>query len=173
MVVIFMVAAPETGNTQLRVACPSTCTVHAPQSALPQPYLLPVMLRWSRRTHSNGVSGSTSVSTCLPLIFRLIMETPMADANDWLRAVGKWSRARPDRHLMTWRDSKRPAQPYITNAGRPRGTSDSGSHRIAIIYYPRRALLCRSSCSNLFYLALISASAAAGQQVQLRPIDCI
>src|SRR5712691_9043801 len=53
----------ETGTTQERVATPPTCTVQAPQAAMPQPYLVPVIFRSSRRTHSSGVPGST-VTAC-------------------------------------------------------------------------------------------------------------
>jgi len=50
------------GRTQLRVATPSMCTVHAPHCATPQPYLVPVSPSCSRITHRSGVSGSASTS---------------------------------------------------------------------------------------------------------------
>ena len=50
----------ESGVWHDRIGCPSTCTVHAPQSAIPQPNLVPVRFRLSRRIHSSGVSGGTS-----------------------------------------------------------------------------------------------------------------
>jgi hypothetical protein len=31
------------------------CTVHAPQSAMPQPNFVPVMFSVSRRTHNKGI----------------------------------------------------------------------------------------------------------------------
>jgi hypothetical protein len=65
-------AAPcrlSTGVTQERVAVPSTCTVQAPHSAMPQPNLVPVIPSTSRSTHNSGVSPSTSTLCILPLIF--------------------------------------------------------------------------------------------------------
>src|SRR5438128_2213202 len=41
MVVIALPATALTGVTQERIAWPSSCTVHAPQSAIPQPSLVP------------------------------------------------------------------------------------------------------------------------------------
>ena len=68
MVVIFCVGATaEAGITQLRTATPSRCTVQAPHWATPQPYFVPVRLSCSRSTQSNGVSGSASNCTRLPL----------------------------------------------------------------------------------------------------------
>src|SRR5437867_12831880 len=49
----------ESGVWHERTDCPSTCTVHAPHSAIPQPYLVPVRLRLSRRIHNSGVSVGT------------------------------------------------------------------------------------------------------------------
>src|SRR5271166_4432642 len=43
IVVILRPLALATASTHERVATPSTCTVHAPQAAIPQPYLVPVM----------------------------------------------------------------------------------------------------------------------------------
>src|SRR5581483_2925081 len=44
-----------------------TCTVQAPQNAIPQPNLVPVKPRVSRNTHSRGVFGGTSTTALLPL----------------------------------------------------------------------------------------------------------
>src|SRR5882762_804362 len=41
---------------------------------MPQPYLVPVMPRWSRRTHKRGVSRSASTDMGLPLTFRVIIK---------------------------------------------------------------------------------------------------
>src|SRR5947208_15102167 len=76
MVVILPAAAALTGVRHERTACPSRCTVQAPHSAAPQPYLVPVRPSVSRSTHSNGVSESTSTSVSLPLTLSLIMEPP-------------------------------------------------------------------------------------------------
>src|SRR4051812_27345167 len=73
MVVIFFFRAALTGVEHERTGCPFRCTVHAPQSAMPQPYFVPVMSRRSRSTHSRGVSGSASTLTALPLTFSEII----------------------------------------------------------------------------------------------------
>ena len=52
---------------QERVATPSTWTVQAPQSAIPQPNFVPVMPSTSRNTHKRGVSPSTSTVRARPL----------------------------------------------------------------------------------------------------------
>src|SRR5580658_2916498 len=74
MVVTFFPSARETGATQERTACPSICTVHAPHSAMPQPYFVPVRFRESRITHSKGVDGGSSTVTGLPLTVNEIKE---------------------------------------------------------------------------------------------------
>src|SRR3546814_6719914 len=56
---------------QLRTAWPSRCTVQAPQSPVPQPYLVPVRPSSSRRYHRRGVSGSPSNWRSTPLTLRL------------------------------------------------------------------------------------------------------
>src|SRR5258706_4451264 len=86
MVVILLPAAELKGVEHDLAGCPFTCTVQAPHSAMPQPYLVPVMPRWSRRTHRRGVSGSASTDMGLPLTFRGIIE----------ELLGKKPRARPD-----------------------------------------------------------------------------
>ena len=68
MVVILRPTAACTGSTHERAATPSTCTVQAPHSAMPQPNLVPVMCAASRSTHSSGMSGVTSKLRALPLI---------------------------------------------------------------------------------------------------------
>ena len=47
----------ETGVTQDRVGVPSRWTVQAPQSACPQPNLVPVSPMMSRSTQSRGICG--------------------------------------------------------------------------------------------------------------------
>ena len=49
----------DSGVTHARVGWPSRYTVHAPHSAMPQPYLVPVRFRLSRRIHRSGVSPAT------------------------------------------------------------------------------------------------------------------
>src|SRR5262249_55719656 len=68
MVVIFLPSAALTGSEQERTAPPSTCTVHAPHWAMPQPYFVPVSPICSRMTHSRGVLGSTSMEWDCPLM---------------------------------------------------------------------------------------------------------
>src|SRR5229473_4038892 len=67
IVVISEVPMLSTGVMQERVAAPSTCTVQAPQSAMPQPNFVPVMPSTSRNTHKSGVSPSTSIVRSTPL----------------------------------------------------------------------------------------------------------
>src|SRR6266705_2419262 len=76
MVVIGLPSAALTGITQERTAWPSTCTVHAPHSAMPQPYLVPVRPTCSRMAHSSGVLGSTLTSMELPLIVKRTIAFP-------------------------------------------------------------------------------------------------
>ena len=70
MVVTFLPATALAGVAQDRIALPSRCTVHAPHSAEPQPYFVPVSFRCSRTTHSSGASGSTLTLTDLSLIVK-------------------------------------------------------------------------------------------------------
>src|SRR2546422_516548 len=76
MVVIFLPSAAATGITQERTAAPSTCTVHAPHCAMPQPYLVPVRPTCSRIAHKRGVLGLTLTSSVLPLIVKRAMGVP-------------------------------------------------------------------------------------------------
>src|SRR5215470_7250773 len=103
MVVIFACATADTGTEQERTASPSTCTVHAPHCATPQPYFVPVRPTCSRITQSRGVVGSTSTSWDLPLIVRRILDPPVlvppADADGAISfCVGKYEPNRPACH---------------------------------------------------------------------------
>src|SRR5712671_6229239 len=60
------------GVIQERTATPSTCTVQAPQSALPQPNFVPVMPSTSRNTQRSGVSLSTSTIRLTPLTLIMV-----------------------------------------------------------------------------------------------------
>src|ERR1700726_4421002 len=60
-----------TDVTQERAGAPSTCTVQAPHSAMPQPNFVPVMPSTSRSTHSKGVSPSTSTERFAPFILSM------------------------------------------------------------------------------------------------------
>ena len=60
-----------TGREQDRMAWPSKWIVQAPHCPMPQPYLVPTSCRWSRSTHSTGVSGATSTVLALPLMLSL------------------------------------------------------------------------------------------------------
>src|SRR3954454_19598152 len=77
MVVISDVPMLSIGVTHERVAFPSTCTVQAPHSAMPQPNFVPVMPRTSRNTQSSGVSASTSTLCVRPLT---LIEKPIASS---------------------------------------------------------------------------------------------
>src|ERR1700674_1251949 len=74
MVTTCLPSIAETGVTHERVGSPFTCTVHAPQSAMPQPNLVPVRLSWSRSAQRRGVSGAARKSTGSPLTKNLAME---------------------------------------------------------------------------------------------------
>src|SRR2546422_3895090 len=52
MVVMRLPAAAAIGVMHERTGLPSTCTVHAPHSAMPQPNFVPVIPSTSRSTHS-------------------------------------------------------------------------------------------------------------------------
>ena len=71
IVTIFLPTAADTGSAQERTASPSTSTVQAPQTPMPQPYLAPGRSRWPRRTQSSGISGSTSTVRGRPFTFNL------------------------------------------------------------------------------------------------------
>src|SRR5438477_5908881 len=73
MVVMRRPVTAESGVWQLRVGLPSTCTVQAPRSPMPQPTLVPIMSRKSRSTQRRGVSGSASTETGLPLTLSGVM----------------------------------------------------------------------------------------------------
>src|SRR5882757_2992517 len=82
IVVIFFPATLETGVMQDRVASPLMCTVHAPQSAIPQPNFVPVIFSVSRSTQSSGMSGLTSTDCDLPFKVKLMaMESSLLQAN--------------------------------------------------------------------------------------------
>src|SRR5271166_1993739 len=66
MVVIFLSATLEIGVLQERAASPLMCTVHAPQRAIPQPNLVPVIFSVSRSTQRRGICGSTSTVLLSP-----------------------------------------------------------------------------------------------------------
>src|SRR5215472_6666065 len=70
MVVMCLSATALTGSEHERMGTPSTCTVQAPHSAIPQPYLVPIRPSVSRSTQSRGVSESTSTSQARPLTVR-------------------------------------------------------------------------------------------------------
>src|SRR6266568_5465137 len=76
MVVIECPTAAVTGITQDRLGMPSRCTVQAPQSATPQPNLVPFMPSRSRKTHSSGMSDDASTTCDFPLIFSVTMTIP-------------------------------------------------------------------------------------------------
>src|SRR5215469_15692547 len=67
MVVTCLPPRSHTCTLHDRVGSPSRCTVQAPHWAIPHPNFVPVSLRCSRSTQSNGVSGSASTLTSLPL----------------------------------------------------------------------------------------------------------
>ncbi len=86
MVVIDLPATADTGVTHERNGVPSTCTVQAPHCAIPQPNLVPVKPRTSRKTQSNGMSGEVSILRLVPLTVNCI-------------AVMRCNFGRPMRHV--------------------------------------------------------------------------
>src|ERR1700736_2007601 len=60
-----------TGVMHERIGCPSRCTVQAPHKAMPQPNFGPKIPSASRNAHKSGMSGSTSATIILPLMFKL------------------------------------------------------------------------------------------------------
>src|SRR5271156_748422 len=117
MVVTFFPTARETGVTQERTASPSSCTVQAPHSAIPQPYFVPVRPRFSRRTHSSGMAGSTSSEDRLPLTTRVSMAYPRAEDTafmpeckpGWANYWGSKAHFRPAYRRAGTRDKQLPA----------------------------------------------------------------
>src|SRR5258707_7360560 len=91
IVVTCFPSARDTGATQERIALPSRCTVHAPQSAIPQPNFVPVNPSDSRSTHNKGVDGSTSTCTAFPFTKKLVITcSPCMMANGTLGSLGWW-----------------------------------------------------------------------------------
>src|SRR5512143_6096 len=78
MVVTCLPAASETGNEHACTASPSRCTVQAPHMPMPQLYFVPVRPSTSRRTHSSGMSGSTS--TVRAVLFTLITSSAITSS---------------------------------------------------------------------------------------------
>ena len=69
-----VVTAPATfpaATAQERVATPSISTVQAPQTPIPQPYLVPVRPSSSRKTQSSGIASSTSTVCAAPFTVSL------------------------------------------------------------------------------------------------------
>jgi hypothetical protein len=61
------------GTEQERIALPLMWTVQAPHCAIPQPNFVPVSPTASRNAQSRGVSGSRSMSCCVPLTVSVII----------------------------------------------------------------------------------------------------
>src|SRR5215469_584626 len=67
---------------QARVALPLTWTVQAPQRAMPQPNLVPVIPSVSRRTQRRGICGSTLTDCRAPLSVKVVaMAVPLLDCH--------------------------------------------------------------------------------------------
>src|SRR6266849_11070847 len=73
MVVIFFPETADTGVTHDRMGDPSAWTVQAPQSAMPQPNLVPVRPITSRNAHRSGMSAGASTFSILPLTLSVTM----------------------------------------------------------------------------------------------------
>src|SRR5512138_2359524 len=70
MVVTALPLTADTGVTHERLGSPPRCTVQAPHCAMPQPNLVPVRPRLSRRTQSRGVLAATSTDCRRPFTRR-------------------------------------------------------------------------------------------------------
>src|SRR5208282_4512780 len=91
IVVIFFPATLEIGVMQEREAWPLMCTVQAPQSAIPQPNLVPVMFSVSRSTHSSGICGSVSTVLDSPFSVNVIaMVNPLASKISYTKPPHGW-----------------------------------------------------------------------------------
>ena len=75
MVVTRLPRAAASGVTHDRTGEPSTCTVQAPHSAMPQPNLVPVRPRSSRSTQRSGLSGSAATVTARPFTLKVVMSS--------------------------------------------------------------------------------------------------
>src|SRR5215471_8682158 len=76
--IVVMFAPPRSfmAVEQERIAALSLCTVHAPQSDIPQPNLVPVSPATSRRYQSSGMSGSPSKVCSFPFTLKRIIRCP-------------------------------------------------------------------------------------------------
>jgi len=90
--VIRFPATLDTGVTHDRVASPSTCTVHMPQTDMPQPYLVPLRLKdVADDPQKRHVRGASTV-VALPFTVSL-----MGMASDSTKARGPWRLAKAAR----------------------------------------------------------------------------
>src|SRR5215203_59712 len=102
MVVISDVPMLSIGVTHERVAFPSTCTVQAPHSAMPQPNFVPVMPSTSRNTQRSGVSPSTSTVCICPLTLRVEVMTSFRSAGGHQGQSTAELTALPESVHITW-----------------------------------------------------------------------
>src|ERR1700724_3123857 len=121
MVVIVAPATAPRAVMQERVARPSTWTVQAPHSPIPQPNLVPLRPISSRIAQSSGVSSGLRSETARPLRLNVIMIAPVQDiiVTRTLPPVGG-----------QWQSSV----PHRSKAGGPCG-SDADRPRAALYRY--------------------------------------
>src|SRR2546428_10368710 len=136
MVVTSFPATRLIGCTHERTAWPFTCTVHAPQSAIPQPNLVPVRPMVSRITHSSGVSGSTSTEYIFPLTRNENMSSASQMCGD-SRGAKPWVRIRFAHGdlPLTKKDSQKSASP-----GQPLWLSENGYYHSVSSVNPALAI---------------------------------
>src|SRR5271169_3344945 len=60
-----------------RIALPFSCTVQAPQRAIPQPNFVPVSPKMSRRYHNSGRLGSPSKMRSIPFTLSFTIRVPL------------------------------------------------------------------------------------------------
>src|SRR5437660_4686965 len=99
---------------QERVASPLMCTVHAPQSAMPQPNLVPVMFSVSRSTQSSGMSGLTSTDWGLPFKVKLMAMGTSSSQMDILQQLPVWMKIRGE-PVGRSADGPRKANTFMTS----------------------------------------------------------
>src|SRR5678816_1375163 len=100
---------------QARTARPSTWTVHAPHEPTPQPYLVPVSARSSRRYQSSGMAGSPSNVRRAPLIVSEIIARAVESGRCRLGCAnteGATARHWTEGASMRWAAEEPPAQEY-------------------------------------------------------------
>src|SRR5690242_10937718 len=105
---------------QERTAASSRCTVQAPHSAMPQPYLVPVRPSTSRRYHSSGICGSPLKERSTPLTLRRIMLSSMSETMQLCHEQPGCAAQKPCYNRATFEKALRTCQMHTPAADRER-----------------------------------------------------